>query len=152
MWIRKSKTLQNLDISNNFIGRDECLAIASALGCNATLQILDVRHNEGINDAVVQNAIENTLRNMNYAVEYCHSEYATPAITALCDKNRRMKRIMQNIDIDMPRISLGLWPKVFERVESKPDYLFHLLKSKPDVCRENLRPDSRRRKRPERFE
>ena len=62
--------------------------------------------------------------------------------------NIRVKAFFQQVNRNIPAIQLGVWPRVLETVESKPDLLFALLKTKPEVCREQQH-SQRRRKRPD---
>lgn len=64
----------------------------------------------------------------------------------MCNTNQRLKPLFRQIinNGTIPRILPGLWPHVFELVLSKPDYIYKLLQSKPDVCR---KPPGKTRKR-----
>lgn len=91
--------------------------------------------------------IEATLRHVNYTLESVdwnlpHRSRASAnhihRINVLCETNYRLKEeIKQFNDYGLAgRIPPGLWPHTLHHFQSKPDLIYALLKSKPDICQE----------------
>lgn len=98
--------------------------------------------------------IVGTLQHINYTLEVLDlrecpgvSQSQKDRIAHLCDANRLIKMAYERFKNDIPAISLGLWPEVLARFETKPDLLFAVIKTKPDLFKE--RRAQRKRVRPE---
>lgn len=150
----KSVKVLKLCCDSTGIGDETCKAIAKALRINSTLEDIDLSRNWGIT-RVGAAAIQNAIKHTNYTVTDIElhvncveddDDSTSPSssgdnlllgrsIRDLCLRNRRLKRFFQQFNENNPAtIPLGAWPKVLEVVKCKPDLLFALLKTKPDVC------------------
>lgn len=142
--LRTNKSLQRLILYDTGIGDKACEAFGLALRENNTLITLMLDSNTKITN-IGAAVFEVTLKHLNYRMEYVALPYniiissnQRERIVNLCFKNERISVNFRRINDNIPTISLGLWPKVLELVECKPDLLFALLKTKPDICREQL--------------
>lgn len=139
-------SLEQFNLAANPIGDEGVKAIAAAMRVNTSITGLSLLRcgftDEGCNDLVKMLFANPRLL------------YATFLVDTDLLPGTRMKRTLRQLtenrdcylDIrsNMSRIPLALWPKALKQVASLPDCLFHILKAKPNLCRN---PGNTRRKR-----
>ena len=136
-------SLNTFSLSCNPIGDEGVKAIAAGMCANTTTTRLDLRRcniaDEGCKDLIKMLFVNNRLRVLVLA----HTHLTDSMQRTLHEMLGRNRDSYLNIRSNMARIPLSHWPKALEQVALAPDYLFHILKIKPDLCRE---PDNRRKR------
>lgn len=159
--LRRNVTLRELKVSFNTIGDDGARSIATALTYNHTLHRLSLRRNHighigaiafaqklpnmrGLRELLLAKnhidqdgivAFVHSLRS-NMDLEYLSveekvvSEPWSREILQLLRLNQAGRRIFR----DHNQVPSVLWPRIYSRICSDPNILYHFVKEKPDVC------------------
>lgn len=133
--------LKELRLIRNGIGPIGSKALATMLHQNNYLVRLHLVGNPKISFMGTA-ALENVLIRDNFTLEelkvddnplpYPHNNNIR--INQHCARNRNLKSFGKNLRKTGDNIShAGLWPKVLERIESKPDLLFETLRNRPQI-------------------
>ena len=137
----RTKTLTRLSLNSNGVGDAGCRAVARALRRNCSLIELSLYGNGDITRAGASE-LEASLTHLNYSLEMIYLDWndrvscsQRDRVRALCDANRGMKKQRDLLEKQLLSIPLGLWPEALELVQSKPDLLYSVLKSKPEIAR-----------------
>ena len=140
---RSSPSLIDLDIGFCGIGSAGFEALGDALRYNNTLTRLVLCGNY-IRDPVSATyaAIESSLRHANYALEACRcfpdllGNRLGHNIDVLCAENRRLKEVFRRLtngntdEGGAAPLPPCLWPQTLALIQSKPDLLYVLLKTR----------------------
>lgn len=150
--LKHNKSLSNLSMARNYITDSGLHNVASALRTNCSLCELRMHAQENWGEITYDGAAAfvATLQNANHALVYAELgpiEDFDHHIDYFCRTNRRLKREFNQFnDLGLAaRIAPCLWPHALQYFHSKPGLIYAMLKSKPDICREQ--PNIRRRSR-----
>ena len=145
--LRVNKTLKGVGLNDNSINVVGMLELANCLKVNDTLEEMHLSGNvgEGVFERrYVDVAFGNAVMNCNYRMQHLELGYEG-SVFEFCRENRRARKYFKVAEKNPGGCPPGLWPRLLAGMSRKPDYVWKVLRMKPDVCREPRRERVRSR-------
>jgi len=139
-----NSTLRHLFLEMNAIGADSCIELAQSLRYNRSLCGLHLYGNRIQHEGAA--ALQESLRFQNYTLEdvVCWqnegvTSHQQELIDAYCGANRRIKWRYDRLRQLLPVLPVQVFPHALASLSTKPDLLYQVLLSKPELCHHHHR-------------